>query len=120
MSGKSRGLNTVALPELRRGRVAVCFATLLARSTGRPSPGIDYQTVAQAHAVARGQLAYYRALEAEGHVRILETVAQLDAHIAEWQAWDSTAARRGRRPHAAARFCHCHGGRRPDRLPRPA
>ena len=89
LSGKSRGLNTVALPELRRGRVAVCFATLLARSTGRPSPGIDYPTVAQAHAVARGQLAYYRALQAEGHVRIFETAAQLDAHMAEWRGWDN-------------------------------
>jgi membrane dipeptidase len=29
-AGKGRGLGTVALPELRRGRVAPCFAELLA------------------------------------------------------------------------------------------
>ncbi|MDP9317355.1 MAG: peptidase M19, partial [Chloroflexota bacterium] len=29
--GKGRAMNTVALPELAQGRVALCFATLLAR-----------------------------------------------------------------------------------------
>ena len=69
--GKGRGRGTVAYPEMRRGRVAVSFATLIGRSTGRPVPHIDYATPAQAHGAAQGQLAYYRALERQGHVRIL-------------------------------------------------
>src|SRR5579859_5276081 len=64
--GKGRGLGTVALPELRQGRVALCIATLLARSTGRPQAHIDFATPLQAYAVAHGQLAYYRALEQAG------------------------------------------------------
>ena len=32
--GKARGQGTVAFPEMRMGRIAVSFATLLARSTG--------------------------------------------------------------------------------------
>ena len=39
--GKGRALNTVALPEMRQGRMAFCIATLLARSTGTPVPYID-------------------------------------------------------------------------------
>ena len=35
LSGAGRGQGTVALPEMREGRIALCFATLLARSTGR-------------------------------------------------------------------------------------
>jgi len=87
--GKGRGQGTVAFPEMRRGRVAVSFATLIARSTGRPVPHIDYATTAQAYGAAHGQLAYYRALERQGHVRILGDAAGLDAHVAEWEAWDA-------------------------------
>lgn len=90
MSGKSRGVNTVALPEMRQGNVFLCFATALARASGRPASGIEYASVAQAHAVAKGQVAYYRALEREGLVRMISTQAQLDAHVAEWQTQSST------------------------------
>lgn len=84
-----RGLSTVAFPEMRQGRLALCFATLLARSTGHAKPHIDYPSPAQAYGVAQGQLAYYRALEAQGHVRIIADRAGLDHHIAEWEAWDA-------------------------------
>lgn len=84
------GQGTVALPEMRRGRVAVCFSTLLARSTGRPRPLLDYPSPTQAYAVARGHLAYYHALEASGHIRLVASRSQLDAHLAEWEAWDAT------------------------------
>ncbi|GCE02929.1 dipeptidase [Dictyobacter aurantiacus] len=87
--GPGRAMGTTALPELRRGRVALCFATLLARSTGRPEAYIDYGSAAQAYGVARGQLAYYQALEKTGHVRIIYERAALDAHMQEWQAWDA-------------------------------
>ncbi len=85
------GRATVSLPEMRRGGVALCFATLLARA--RPSEArvaapertdIDYASQSIACAVAEGQLAYYRLLERQGHVRVIEDVAGLDAHWAEW------------------------------------
>jgi membrane dipeptidase len=50
--GKGRGQNTVALPELRQGRVALCFATVLARSTGNPVAHVDFDTPEQAYGVA--------------------------------------------------------------------
>ncbi len=87
--GKGRAMNTVALPELRRGRFALCFATLLARSTGRPLPHVDFDSAAQAYGVAQGQLAYYRALAMGGHVRLIGDLAALDAHVAAWDAADA-------------------------------
>ncbi len=87
--GKGRALGTVAYPEMRRGRVFLSVATLIARSTGHVVPHIDYATPAQAYGMARGQLAYYRALEKQGHIRILTDLAALDAHVAEWEAWDA-------------------------------
>lgn len=87
--GKGRARNTVALPDLRRGRVALCFATVLARSTGRPVPNVDFRSPAQAYGIAQGQLAYYRGLEHGGYARVITNIAQLDAHMREWQVWDS-------------------------------
>jgi len=45
--GKGRGQGTVALPDLRQGRVMLCFATLLARSTGQPVPHLDFPSRTQ-------------------------------------------------------------------------
>lgn len=87
--GPGRGVGTVSLPQLCQGRVAICFATLLARSTGHPEPHIDYASPEQAYGVARGQLAYYRALEAQGHIRILTNPQQVTAHFTEWQHWEA-------------------------------
>ena len=38
---------TVALPEMRQGRIALSFVTLFARSTGRPSPHSDFASPVQ-------------------------------------------------------------------------
>jgi membrane dipeptidase len=88
VEGKGRGANTVAFPEMRAGKIALSVVTLIARSTGRPAPHIDYASTAQAFGVARGQLAYYRALEKQGHVRFVDDAAGLSIHMAEWEAWD--------------------------------
>ena len=86
---KGVGLGTVALPELRRGRVALSLATLLVRNTGRMVPHIDFLSVAQAYGIAQGQLAYYKELAGEGVVRLIGDAAALDRHMAEWGAWDA-------------------------------
>lgn len=90
--GKGRGLNTVAFPEMRQGRVALSFATLLARSTGHPVEHIDYASTAQSFGMAHGQMAYYRALEQQGECRIITNKKDLKPHIAEWQEWDAGQA----------------------------
>ena len=92
LTEKGRGLGTVAFPEMRQGRVALSIATLIARSTGRPAAHIDYATAAQAFGVARGQLAYYRALEQQGDIRVITDRAGLDQHIADWIGWETSGA----------------------------
>ena len=98
MAGKGRAQNTVALPEMRKGRVALCFATLLARSTGHKVEHMDYESPAQAYGMANGQLAYYRALEMDGLARIVTDAASLKAHIDDWRAWENAGAVEGAEP----------------------
>ncbi len=88
---RARGKCTITLPELRRAGVGVCVATLLARSgpaqTPKPSYNridLDYATPDIAYATAQGQLAYYRLLEHQGHITLLYTRRDLEAH---WAAW---------------------------------
>jgi len=98
LPGSGRTQGTVALPELRQGRVALCCATLLARSTGRPVSGLDYASALQCYGITQGQLAYYRALEREGYIRLVTGLAELDHHMAEWAAWDAAVPPGGDEP----------------------
>jgi membrane dipeptidase len=86
--GKSRGVNTVSFPELRRGKVAVFIATLLARQLrwGPLAAANRYAHMEAAYAAAYGQLYYYKALEAQGYLRFIRDGASLDAHVKAWQA----------------------------------
>lgn len=93
LSGAGRGQGTVALPEMRKGRVALCFATLLARSTGRTLQNLDYSSAYQAYAAAQGQLAYYRALHEAGEIRLVSDRRELNEHIAAWETWESDTSR---------------------------
>lgn len=90
-AGKGRAQGTVGFPEMRAGRVALSFVTLLARSTGEIVHHVDYARPAQAYATAQGQLAYYRALERQGHARMIASRAELDAHMSAWRAWEDGA-----------------------------
>jgi membrane dipeptidase len=84
---KARGCNTVSFPELRRGKVAVFIATLLARLT-RPGliPNFQrYASMQAAYATAYGQLAYYRALEQQGILRWIKDWPALEAHVRGWK-----------------------------------
>ncbi len=89
----SRGRATVSLPEMRRGGVAVCLATIQARTKADFYPrggvcrtALDYPRREMASAAGRGQLAYYRLLQHKGQVRMITTAGQLDRH---WQSWQS-------------------------------
>jgi membrane dipeptidase len=92
LSGPGRGQGTVALPEMRQGRIALCFATLLARSTGRAIQNLDYSSPYQAYGVAQGQLAYYRALNEAGQVRLICQRKELEDHIGAWLRWEADAS----------------------------
>jgi membrane dipeptidase len=90
----ARGRNTLTWPELRKARVAICLATLMGRSgpdrPARPAlkrTDLDYNSQNIAYAHAKGQLAYYRLLEPQGHLRFIRTRAELKAH---WKQWSNS------------------------------
>ncbi|MEZ6071937.1 MAG: membrane dipeptidase [Pirellulales bacterium] len=84
-----RGKNTVAFPEMRRGDVGLCVATQIARYVrpGNPLPGWHSPEIAWAQ--TQGQLAWYRAMEAQGHLRQITDRDQLDAHVELWMGSSS-------------------------------
>ncbi|MEM9346181.1 MAG: membrane dipeptidase [Planctomycetota bacterium] len=88
-----RGIATVSIDELKRGGCGVVLSTVIARAkpwvtadrTGQQGD-IDWPEPSMAYAVAMGQLAYYRLLESQGHLRLLTTAEQLGQHTQGWQA----------------------------------
>ncbi len=80
-----RGKGTVAFPEMRKGNIGLCVATLIARyvKPGYPLPGWHSQE--QAWAQTQGQLAWYRAMEAEGELTQITDVASLERHLHAWE-----------------------------------
>jgi len=80
---KNEGIPTVSLPELKKGNVRILFATLWVApcKRSRAPGGLCYRTFEEAHALAKGQLDYYRTIESQGFVRIIRTRAELKEHL---------------------------------------
>ena len=79
-----RGKGTVAFPEMRRGSVGLCVATLIARYVAPDNPLPGWHSQAQAWAQTQGQLAWYRAMEERGELVAIRDVAGLERHLARW------------------------------------
>lgn len=86
MTELGRGTNTVSFPEMRRGGVGICVATILARLHRPGNPMFGYATPESCYAVGQGQMAYYRAMERAGRLVILRRGRDLSMHAARWQA----------------------------------
>ena len=80
-----RARGTVTLPEMRRGQVGLCVATLIARAVepGNPLPGWHSPQIAWAQ--TQGQLAWYRAMEEAGELAPIVDRVGLTRHVALWQ-----------------------------------
>ncbi len=85
MKEEHRGGNTVSFPEMRKGNVAFCLATLLARASGLGEVNLDFRTCEAASAMACGQLAYYRIMADRGWLRMLKSWQDVEAHLKDWQ-----------------------------------
>lgn len=79
-----RGAGTVALPEMRRGGIGICVATLLAPTWRPENPIPGWRSPEQAWAQILGQLAWYQVMESEGEVSIVRTTDDLARHVALW------------------------------------
>ena len=79
-----RGKGTVSLPALRAGNIGLVVATQIARyvSPGNPLPG--WHSPEQAWSQTQGQLAWYKAMEAKGEMKMITDFAGLNEHINYW------------------------------------
>lgn len=87
MSDKpDRGNATTSLPELRKGNIGLVVATQIGRvvEDNKGLPGAGWHSSEQAWAQTQGQLAWYRTMEEEGQMAMIQNREQLDAHLALW------------------------------------
>ncbi len=81
-----RGRGTVAFAEMREAGIGICVATLLAGCMKPAAPIGAWNSPAQAWAMTQGQLAWYRAMEDDGQLRQLGCWADIERHLADWNA----------------------------------
>jgi len=79
-----RGKGTVCLPEMRRGRIGLCVATLIGRYVRETNPLPGWHSPEQAWAQTQGQLAWYRAMEERGEMVQIRDRSGLKKHLNRW------------------------------------
>lgn len=81
MTEPGRGTNTLSFPELKTAQVAVCLTTLLARQEKEINHDFGYTTPQACYAMAHAHLAYYRACENDGFLKMIRTRGELQHHV---------------------------------------
>lgn len=79
-----RANGTVAFPELRKGNVGLVVATQIARYSAPENPLHGWHSPEQAWAQTQAQLAWYKAMEACGEIKMITNIDELESHIALW------------------------------------
>ncbi|MDR2533977.1 MAG: membrane dipeptidase [Tannerellaceae bacterium] len=79
-----RGRATVSFDQMRKGNLGIVVATQIGRYVvpGNPLPG--WNSPEQAWAQTQGQLAWYRAMEDDGHMKMIASRNDLERHIDLW------------------------------------
>ena len=85
MTELGRCTNTLSFPELRIGELAVCLTTLLARQELPINHSFGWTSPHTCYAMAHAHLAYYRAMEQDGYLRMLRTKQDLQRHVQAYQ-----------------------------------
>jgi len=80
-----RGNGTVCFPELIKGNIGLCVATLISRYVKPNNPLPGWNSPEQAWAHAQGQLAWYRTMEDKGEMVQIFDVKSLVKHIEKWK-----------------------------------
>jgi membrane dipeptidase len=74
----------VSFDELRKGNIGLVVATQIGRYVAPDNPLPGWHSPEQAWAQTQGQLAWYKAMEADGQMTMIRTKEELDAHLALW------------------------------------
>lgn len=85
-----RGKGTVAFPELRKGSVGLVVATQIARYVAPENPLPGWHSAEQAWAQTQAQLAWYKAMEDCGEMKMITNVDTLNEHVDIWMNDDKT------------------------------
>ncbi|MDF1813137.1 MAG: membrane dipeptidase [Verrucomicrobiales bacterium] len=83
LRGREKG--AVAFPEMRRGEVGICVATIIAGCMKPSLPVVSWNSPEQAWAMTRAQLAWYQAMEEEGHLKRLTERQDIITHRHDWE-----------------------------------
>lgn len=86
MSEPGRATGTVSLPEMRKGELGLCLATMFARLRQSSPTLYGCATPEACYAVGMGHQAYYKAMERRGQLRQITTRRGLQDHVAHWTA----------------------------------
>ncbi len=81
MTDPGRRTNTVSFPELKAAHVGLGVATLFARLEMAINHPFGRTTPEACYAIAHSHLAYYRAMERSGWMRMLRTRSELHQHV---------------------------------------
>ena len=86
--GRPDGGIMATIPEMRNAELAVAIVKVLGCILRDGHPHGDVRTDELSYASARGQLAYYRILQAKGYVRMLSTRGDFTDHMKAWSDAD--------------------------------
>ena len=81
-----RSNSTVAFPELRNGNVGLVVATQIARYVAPGSVLSGWHSPEQAWAQTQAQLAWYKAMEDCGEMKMITNANELESHINLWMS----------------------------------
>ncbi len=85
MTDLGRRTNTLSFPELKRAKVGVGVATVLARQERAINHPLGFTTPEACYAAAMSHLFYYRAMERSGWMRPIRTRRDLTQHVDDWK-----------------------------------
>lgn len=80
-----RGNNTVSFDALRKGNIGLVVATQIARYVHKGNPLPGWNSPHQAWAHTQGQLAWYRAMEADARLTPIKDIHTLQQHLGNWE-----------------------------------
>lgn len=80
-----RGNATVSFDALRKGNIGLVVATQIARYVHKNNPLPGWNSPHQAWAQTQGQLAWYKAMENDGHLIQINDAQSLQEHLKKWK-----------------------------------
>ncbi len=84
MTELGRGTGTVSLPEMRKGELGICLATMFARLRQMAPSPYGNATPEACYAVGMSHYSYYQAMERRGLMRQIKTRSELLNHCDDW------------------------------------